>query len=176
MQMPQDVREEIVALLPRLLRFAYALTGAKEEAEDVVQSACERALARLDQFTPGTRLDSWMFKIVHSVTIDRVRRRRRLTYMDPAMLTEMIADDARILERTAAREELAVVHVAMAALPDEQRIVLAMVALEGLPYQDVAEALGIPIGTVMSRLSRARRKLAEATARSLSPTKGSAAS
>jgi len=61
-------------------------------------------------------------------------------------------------------------------LPDEQRIVLAMVALEGLPYQDVAEALGIPIGTVMSRLSRARRKLAEATARSLSPTKGSAAS
>jgi len=160
--MPQDVRNDIVALLPRLFRFAHALTGSKQEAEDVVQTACERALTRLDQFTPGTRLDSWMFRIVRTVAIDRGRRERRSVAVDPVILGEQIVEDARIAEGTAARQDLNTVRRALDELPEQQRSVLLMVALEGLSYQEVADTLGIPIGTVMSRLSRARRKLAEA--------------
>jgi len=160
--MPQDVRNDIVALLPRLFRFAHALTGSKQEAEDVVQTACERALTRLDQFTPGTRLDSWMFRIVRTVAIDRGRRERRSVAVDPVILGEQIVEDARIAEGTAARQDLDSVRRALDELPEQQRSVLLMVALEGLSYQEVADTLGIPIGTVMSRLSRARRKLAEA--------------
>jgi len=160
--MPQDVRNDIVALLPRLFRFAHALTGSKQEAEDVVQTACERALTRLDQFTPGTRLDSWMFRIVRTVAIDRGRRERRSVAVDPVILGEQIVEDARIAEGTAARQDLDTLRRALDELPEQQRSVLLMVALEGLSYQEVADTLGIPIGTVMSRLSRARRKLAEA--------------
>ena len=69
----EDIRTELVALLPRLRRFAYGLTGSLDEGDDVVQSACERALTRLDQFQPGTRLDSWMYRIVQTVWIDRRR-------------------------------------------------------------------------------------------------------
>lgn len=160
--MPQDVRADIVTLLPRLFRFALALTGSKQEAEDVVQTACERALTRLDQFTPGTRLDSWMFRIVHTVTIDRMRRSRRTVYVDPVVLGDQLEDDPRTFEQVAARHDLEIVRRAMAELPEEQRSVLTMVALEGFSYQETADVLGVPIGTVMSRLSRARRKLADA--------------
>lgn len=160
--MPQDVRNDIVALLPRLFRFAHALTGSKQEAEDVVQTACERALTRLEQFTPGTRLDSWMFRIIRTVAIDRGRRERRTVAVDPFLLSEQIIDDARIAEQTSARQDLKIVSSALDELPEQQRSVVLLVALEGLSYQEVAELLDIPIGTVMSRLSRARRKLAEA--------------
>lgn len=162
MLMPQDVRTDIVALLPRLFRFALALTGSKQEAEDVVQTACERALARLDQFTPGTRLDSWMLRIVHTVAIDRIRRNKRTVYVDPVVLGDQLEDDPRTAEQVAARHDLEIVRRAMGELPEDQRSVLAMVALEGFTYQEAADALGVPIGTVMSRLSRARRKLADA--------------
>lgn len=171
--MPQDLRDEIVLLLPRLVRFAHALTGSKVEAEDVAQTAIERALSRLHQFTPGTRLDSWMFRIVHSVAIDGARRRRRVSYVDPTTLTDTVAVDPRIAESTAARADLKIVQEAMAELPEDQRAVLTMVALEGYSYQDTADMLDIPIGTVMSRLSRARRKLADALERpSHLPRKG----
>src|SRR5215475_7334293 len=91
----QQVRDELVALLPRLRRFAYGLTGSLDEGDDVVQSACERALMRLDQFAPGTRLDSWMYRIVQTVWIDRLRARqsRRETGMDPADLEPLIVGD-----------------------------------------------------------------------------------
>jgi RNA polymerase sigma-70 factor (ECF subfamily) len=160
--MPQDVRNDIVALLPRLFRFAQALTGSKQEAEDVVQTACERALTRLDQFTPGTRLDSWMFRIVRTVAIDRGRLERRSVAVDPVILGEQIVEDPRIAEGTAARQDLDIIREALEELPEQQRSILIMVALEGMSYQEVADSLEIPIGTVMSRLSRARRKLAEA--------------
>ncbi|MDX2290282.1 MAG: RNA polymerase sigma factor [Hyphomicrobiaceae bacterium] len=156
-----EVRQEIVELLPRLRRFAYSLTGSLEDADDVVQTACLRALTRLDQFTPGTRLDSWMFRIVQTVTIDRGRRSRRSKVVSGSDEIESIGYDQRIHETAEARVDLAIVRRAMAQdLPEEQRAVVALVCVDGLSYQEAATTLGIPIGTVMSRLARARRKLA----------------
>ncbi|HRD77398.1 MAG TPA: sigma-70 family RNA polymerase sigma factor [Hyphomicrobiaceae bacterium] len=156
------LRQEIITLLPRLRRFAYALSGSPEQADDIVQAACLRALSRLHQFTPGTRLDSWMFRIVQTTFVDQGRARaRRPTASDDEALGN-VADDARIHERTEARAALAIVRDEMAKLPEEQRIVLSLVAIEGLSYQEAADTLEIPIGTVMSRLSRARRRLADA--------------
>ena len=159
--MANDVRHEMVALLPRLRRFAYAQTGSLEAADELVQSACERALSRLNQFTPGTRLDSWMFRIIHTLWIDRMRYARRRPEAS-VKVVELMPFDARIHEQTEARANLAIVRDAMAGLPEEQRAVLALVAIEGQSYQQAAETLGVPIGTIMSRLSRARRRLTDA--------------
>lgn len=160
--MTGDVRHDLVALLPRLRRFAYSLAGTLDEADDLVQAACERALSRLDQFKPGTRLDSWMFRIVQSIWIDRMRASsRRNNVSDPTVL-EALQHDARIYETTEARSALEIVRAAVSRLPEEQRVVLALCAVDGLSYQQAADVLEVPIGTIMSRLSRARRKLAEA--------------
>lgn len=160
--MASDLRNDLVALLPRLRRFSYSLCGSLDEADDLVQAACERALSRLGQFEPGTRLDSWMFRIVQSIWIDRMRASsRRNNVSDPEAL-ESVPHDARIHEQTEARAALEVVREAVARLPEEQRIVLALCTVDGLSYQQAADTLEVPIGTIMSRLSRARRKLAEA--------------
>ncbi len=160
--MSTDVRHEIVALLPRLRRFACALTGSIDEADDVVQAACERALKRLDQFTPGTRCDLWMFQIIRTVWIDKLRyAKRRETVNDPDE-AERVGFDARIHEQTAARMDLEYVRREIANLSEEQRVVLVLVTVDGRSYQETADMLGIPVGTVMSRLARARRRLAEA--------------
>jgi RNA polymerase sigma-70 factor (ECF subfamily) len=158
--MASDVREELVALLPRLRRFAYAQTGSRESADELVQAACERALSRLDQFTPGTRLDSWMFRIIQTLWIDKRRYAGRRPEAS-AKVIELMPFDARIHEQAEARADLAIVRDEVAKLPEEQRVVLALVAIEGQTYQQAAEVLGVPVGTVMSRLSRARRRLVD---------------
>lgn len=160
--MDHNVRQELVALLPRLRRFAYALSGSLEDAEDVVQSACEKALTRLHQFELGSRLDSWMFQIVRTTWIDKVRyARRRETTSDPSTL-DNLHFDARIEQQTEAREHLAIIRDQIAKLSEDQRTVLGLVTVDGMSYQNAAQTLGVPIGTIMSRLARARRKLAEA--------------
>jgi len=148
-------RAQLVALLPRLRRFACGLTGSVDEGDDLVQSAVERALARVDQFEPGSRLDSWMYRILQTIWIDRLRRRRRGEIgVDPADLTEYAGGDA---EREAeARLHLVEVRRAIARLPAEQRAVLLLVSVEGVAYKQAAEILDLPLGTVMSRLARAR--------------------
>ena len=160
--MSDDVRREMVELLPRLRRFAYSLTGSMEEADDMVQTACVKALSRLDQFRPGTRLDSWMFRIIQTTWLDHVRSASvQRTVSDPDALDRAAAQDP-IEERTVARIALGKVRQAMGSLPEDQRILLGLVVVDGLSYRQAAESLGIPIGTVMSRLSRARRRLADA--------------
>lgn len=154
--MTEQVRLELVSLLPRFRRFGYALTGSLDDGDDLVQSACERALTRLDQFKPGTRLDSWMFQIMKNLWVDQKRSPRsfREVNADPADLESLIASDAeRELE---SRLSLAAVRRVVATLPPEQRSVVALVCVEGLSYREAAAVLDIPIGTVMSRLSRAR--------------------
>jgi RNA polymerase sigma-70 factor (ECF subfamily) len=159
--MSQEIRQQMVALLPRLRRFAYSLTGSMDDADDVVQAACERALARLDQFEPGTRLDSWMIRIVQTTWIDKVRyQRRRPTVSDNEAL-EAVGYDARIHEQAEARADLAIVRKRIAELPEEQRVVLALIVVDGMTYLEAAEALEVPLGTVMSRLFRARKRLME---------------
>jgi RNA polymerase sigma-70 factor (ECF subfamily) len=152
----------MVALLPRMRRFAYSISGSMDEADDLLQAACERALSRLEQFVPGTRLDSWMFRIIQTTWIDRRRQARRRNVTSDTEELEAIGFDDRIHERTEARAALALVRAEVARLPEEQRIVLALVAVDGMSYREAADVLQIPIGTVMSRLARARSKLGEA--------------
>lgn len=155
--MAADIQSQIVALLPRLRRFARGLAGSADAADDLVQGACEKALSGIDGYQPGTRLDSWMYRILHNLWIDQHRRTR------PTVGTEEIADlpgdDGR---RTAeSRLELAKVRTLIQALPRDQRDVLILVCLENFTYRETAGILDVPVGTVMSRLSRARSALVE---------------
>jgi RNA polymerase sigma-70 factor (ECF subfamily) len=146
---------DVVALLPRLRRFAAGLTGSVQEGDDVVQAACLRALERYHQWEPGTRLDSWMFRIIRNLWLDRGKSAwNRLVRSDPEMLVEI--PDHSLGREIEVRDELSCARVAIAALPEAQREVLLLVTVEGLTYEAAADVLGIPLGTVMSRLARAR--------------------
>mgnify|MGYP006279023319 FL=1 len=154
-----DTRKELVALVPRLRRFAWALTGSRDEGDDLVQAACVKALGALHQFQPGTRLDAWMFRILRTQWIDRGRaRQRRNAVHDPAAV-EMLSDEGYAAQAVQARLTLERVRACMARLPEDQREVLALVAIEGMSYRETSETLGVPVGTVMSRLARARARL-----------------
>lgn len=160
--MTDEVRRQIVELLPRLRRFAYALTGDLERGDDLVQETCVRALSRIEQWEAGTRLDSWMYRIAQNIWFDRARALKvRGEVVDIDTAPDLAGDDGR--EVTEGRLTLNAVSAAMANLPDEQRTVLALVCIEGLSYKAAADALEIPIGTVMSRLARARQSLYRAT-------------
>ena len=159
--MDQAVVQEMAALLPRLRRFAYGLTGAIDAGDDLLQSTCERALSRLHLWQPGTRLDSWMYRIMQNLWIDDLRAgRRREVATGVEVLDAVVGGDAET--EMAMRLDLAVVRRQMADLPPDQRAVLLLVGVEGLSYKDAAAVLEIPIGTVMSRLARARLALARA--------------
>ena len=156
--MLEDLPQQIVALLPRMRRFAYSLTGSKDDGDDIVQAACERALGRLHQWQPGTRLDSWMFRIIQTTWIDRLRSKRvRSEDQSPDMVELLVGDDGR--QVTEARLMLGRVREAIGHLPEDQRSVLVLVAVDGLSYREASDILDVPIGTVMSRLARARRRL-----------------
>jgi RNA polymerase sigma-70 factor (ECF subfamily) len=151
----QSIREQIVTLLPRLRRFARNLTRNPHDADDVVQIAVERALTRLDQWRSDARLDGWMFKIVRNAWIDELRSRQR---RDKVFLAEEAGDN--IGADSMAREtELLSVHSAMARLPEDQRVAVSLVLIEGLSYKEAAEVLDVPIGTLTSRLARGREAL-----------------
>ncbi len=157
-----QVRSEMIALLPRLRRFARGLTGVADQADDLVQAACERALTRIDQWTPGTRLDSWMFRIVQTIWLDerraaKVRVGQGQVAAAEAVDPELTVDGVRRME---AHLTFDAVRRAMERLPDDQRAVMMVVCVEGQTYKEAAETLSIPIGTVMSRLARARMALA----------------
>jgi RNA polymerase sigma-70 factor (ECF subfamily) len=151
----------MIRLLPRLRAFARSLTRAPDQADDLVQATCLRALDRIELFAEGTRLDSWLYRIMRNLWIDEFRRRRPVVSMAEAPGAEEVAGvDGRAV--TEERLMLSAVERVVAALPEEQRSVLVLVCVEGLKYREVAEVLGIPIGTVMSRLARARLLVAEA--------------
>ncbi len=153
--MDKTTHDALIALLPRLRRFAYGLTGSVDEGDDLVQSACERALSRLHQFERGTRLDSWMFRIVQNVWIDRMRKSQRRGLAVPLEdAADIPATDGE--REQEARLRLAEVRGAVGRLPEDQRVVLLLVTVEGMSYRQAADTLEIPIGTVMSRLARAR--------------------
>ena len=151
-----EFRQQLVAMLPRLARFALALTRSRPEAADLTQATCERALSRHAQWQSGGRFDGWLFRIMQSIWFNELRARRvRDTYQRGAAASAEEGTDA---DQRAMHARLLLEKVADAALglPEEQRSVLFLVCVEGLTYRDAAEVLGIPIGTVMSRLARAR--------------------
>jgi RNA polymerase sigma-70 factor (ECF subfamily) len=154
-QSAQKLRGELVELLPRLRRFARSLARSPHDADDLVQLAVERALTRLDQWRPGSRLDSWMFGIVRNAWIDETRaRRRRDRVFEPEEAGAHVADAA-----SESHIHRLSVEAALARLPEEQREVVALVLIEGLAYKEAAAVLDVPIGTVTSRLARAREAL-----------------
>ncbi len=150
-----DLADRIVELLPRLRRFAASLCRNPQDVDDLVHGAVERALNRLDTWRPDTRLDSWMFRILQNHWIDQVRARRPVSDLSDADLVP--GEDGRVVTET--RLQLGEVSRLVAALPEEQRAVVGLVLVDGLSYRDTAEILDIPIGTVMSRVSRAREAL-----------------
>lgn len=156
--MRSDTRQQLIALLPRLRRFAFSLTGNLDEADDLVQAACEKALKNMNQLTDNSTLDRWMFRIIRNLHIDQLRSQQvRGPSVDPQATPEIPArGDEPVIE---ARQTLDVVNQAMAALPEDQRMVLVLVSVDGLSYREAAEILEVPVGTIMSRLARARRQL-----------------
>jgi len=149
------VSAQIVALLPRLRRYARTLTHHREDADDLVQLAIERALARIDQWRRDQRLDGWMFGIVRNAWIDEVRSRSR---WNRVLAPEEAGIDVGVATTEAAAERMTV-EAALARLPEEQRSAVVLVLIEGLAYKEAAHALDIPIGTLTSRLARGREAL-----------------
>lgn len=159
--MSNDTGQRLVALLPRLRRFAIGLCRSADIADDLVQSACERALASATA-TEADSLEALMYRIVRNLWYDRLRRRRsRGEEVDVDDAADLLADRSDL--STERRLVLARVQAAMDALPDEQRELMLLVCVEDLSYREAAEVLELPIGTVMSRLARARRRIADAT-------------
>lgn len=156
-----ELRHALVPILPRLRRFCLSLTGNRDSGDDLAQAAIARALAAENQFQAGTRLDSWLFRIAQNLHIDVGRRRttRGAEINDDALAGTIGSDGREIVEQ---RSDLAYVRRRFESLPEEQRMILNLVVVDGLSYKDAAETLEVPMGTVMSRLSRARMALARA--------------
>lgn len=151
--MPLDGRA-LLAELPRLRRYARALVGDRAAADDLVQDTLERAWANARQRHAGGELRAWLFSIMHNLRVDQLRRSgpRLLSLDDEVSLPvgrDTVADGIGLLD----------IEAALGRLPEEQRAVLLLVTLEDMRYEDVAEMLGIPVGTVMSRLARGRERL-----------------
>src|SRR3982751_1457655 len=145
--------ERLVDLIPRLRRYARALVGDRASADDLVQDTLERAWAKLHLYRRGTDLRAWLFTVMHNVHVNKLRATRA---------TDMLEDEMPELAQRGAQSDALVVRDlerAIARLPAEQRAVLLLVTLEDMSYDEVARTLEVPIGTVMSRLSRAREKL-----------------
>jgi RNA polymerase sigma-70 factor (ECF subfamily) len=148
--------DDVIAQLSPLRRYARALTRDEARADDLVQDALARAFERRATFRAGANLQTWLLSILHNLFIDDCRRRQAETRRK--------ADIARLAETSAPAGQESRLHLqqigeAFLTLPEEQRAALHLVAIEGLPYQEAADTLGIPVGTLMSRLSRARAAL-----------------
>jgi RNA polymerase sigma-70 factor (ECF subfamily) len=144
----------LLAELPRLRRYARALVGERAAADDLVQDTLERAWSRSGQWRPGSDLRAWLFGIMHNLRIDQMRR--------PALNTTHLDDEFSEPPSRATQSdaiEFADLAAAVMALPEEQRSVMLLIALEEMRYEDVAQTLAIPVGTVMSRLARGRERL-----------------
>ena len=154
--MAEEVQRLLARLVPRLRRFGVALTGSRADADDLVQMACERALQRSEQLRDHARIDGWLYGIMRHLWIDEIRARRvrRHAGLDEA---------GEIAGATDAGAEgvvmLGTVRRCLQAMSADHRTILILVCVDGLSYREAAEVLAIPIGTVMSRLARARQEL-----------------
>lgn len=146
-------KPDLIEHLPRLRRYARALTGDVIRADDLVQDTLERALVKLDLWQPGTDLRAWLFTLMHNLFLNQIRSYRPPeSALDDAL---DIAVSGGQMEALGARD----IHAALARLPPPQREVMLLVGLEQFAYTEAAQVLGVPVGTVMSRLSRARERM-----------------
>jgi len=170
----EALRQEIVSFLPRLRRFARSLARDPDRADDLVQAACQRALERLDQVREGTRLDSWLYRIIYTRWIDTVRRGKTRS----ANLVVLTREDAPVaLNRNAGNDLTTALDIkkALGKLPAEHHAAITLVSVEGYSYEEAATVLEVPVGTVASRVARARamlgRLLAQGREKALQPSK-----
>lgn len=156
----RETRDRLIAALPRLRRFSRALTGSRDEADDLAQAVCERAIRHIAQWHTDTAIEPWLFRIARTVWIDRLRAQRvRLVH---AAMTRSAGLRPEAEEGEAAaigRLSLAEVDRAMKFLPPEQREVVVLISIEQFSYAEAAALLEVPVGTIMSRLSRGRMAL-----------------
>lgn len=154
----------LVELLPRLRRFARVLRSRDADAQDLVQQTVERALASRRGFRPGTRLDSWAFTIMRRIAIDEGRSAQRWSrIVSPEDAATAFVPDAGQADE-ALRVDALAIREAIHALPDDQKHAVALVLIEGLSYAEAAEVLGVPAGTLTSRLVRGRQSLIQSLA------------
>jgi RNA polymerase sigma-70 factor (ECF subfamily) len=146
--------ERITEHIPRLRRYARALAGDQHAADDLVQDTVERAINKRHLWRPGSDLRAWLFAIMHNVFVNQLRSRQ--AHPEDALDEDALPAVAPV---DGARLEVRDLQTALALLPPEQREVILLVGLEQLTYAEVSHALGIPIGTVMSRLFRGRERL-----------------
>jgi RNA polymerase sigma-70 factor (ECF subfamily) len=152
----QKFGQELIAQLPALRRYSIALSGSLTTAEDLVQDCIERALRQSHQLRDRGRLGPWLRSILYNLHIDEIRRRRSRGIEED--VTEL-SDDLSLSTPAADRAEMSTFLRAMNALSPEHRQILLLVGLNGMNYREIAQELDIPIGTVMSRLARARERL-----------------
>ena len=157
-QREETLRDQIVGLLPRLRRFGLSLTKDLDSADDLVQGACERALTRLDQLRDGSRLDSWLCRIIYTQWIDTLRRRQvrseKLIVLSRETESRSASSDADPHFTTSLD-----VRTALESLPEEHRAAVMLVCVEGYGYAEAADVLNVPAGTIASRVSRAREMM-----------------
>ncbi|QPF71681.1 RNA polymerase sigma factor [Roseateles sp. DAIF2] len=160
--MQEDLGAALVAALPRLRRYALALSRSGDIADDLVQGACERALAARGPADAETPLLAWLFTIIRNLWLDRLRRKQTEgVQTDIDEQAELLSGAGSEDERVDARRRLEKVQRALERLPGEQRELMLLICVEELSYKEAAAVTGVPIGTVMSRLARARVRLAE---------------
>ncbi|MFC3107549.1 RNA polymerase sigma factor [Undibacterium arcticum] len=150
----QDARAQLLSCIPRLRRYARALVGERTGADDLVQDTMERGWHKLSSWQRGSDMRAWLFGIMHNLHVDQIRK--------PSVPIEVLDDDTPIPFINASQMdglEIRDMESALRLLPDGQREILLLIALEEMTYEEVAATLGIPMGTVMSRLFRAREKL-----------------
>jgi RNA polymerase sigma factor (sigma-70 family) len=151
------MKKELTVLMPMLRRFAYSLTGSPHDADDLLQNTIERLLSK--GVPDDVELAKWAFRVCRNIWIDEYRARKiRNNAAQLPELEEPTVDGENIIYNEITLGE---VNNAMDQLPDDQRSIIALVAVQGMSYKEVAETLSIPMGTVMSRLARARIALSQ---------------
>jgi RNA polymerase sigma-70 factor (ECF subfamily) len=152
-----EVRRLVAHEIPRLRRYARALTRNRDRADDLVQETLIRAIAKAHLWQPGTDLRAWVFTIMHNVHVNLVRQAAR--YEEGMVAIEDLGPSLVATADPTASRQLRELDLALARLPEAQRSVILLVGLEGMSYEQATEILNIPIGTVRSRLSRGRDRL-----------------
>jgi RNA polymerase sigma-70 factor, ECF subfamily len=151
-------QDQIVISIPRLRRFCVAVTGTLTDGDDLLQSTVERALKRRETYDPKQKIESWLFKIAQNLWIDLKRKEaRRGPMTDISEMHHIVGEDGRSVVENRATTRDILGHIA--ALPEPQRLVVAHVLVDGQSYKETAKLLGVPVGTIMSRLNRARKTL-----------------
>ncbi|MCG8619922.1 MAG: RNA polymerase sigma factor [Desulfobacterales bacterium] len=158
---PVLFREQLAQYLPRLKRFALNLTRDGESADDLVQSACEKALVKKEQYRTSSRLDSWLYRIMYTLWIDRIRR-RKTRYSKLKILKGSDTSQGQAETETLRIDAKMDIQKALACLKPDQRTAVLLVMVEGYSYIQVSEILKVPPGTVASRVARARSILNDA--------------